>query len=103
MYGTKGSCSQVNFFFVMLYAMSSYLSQSYTRTTVIVQLFVTVKYDCVLLLFPHHLSFHSHLLFISLLLYPVHATRFHAQMWPASTPAMEVNPYPANVENRVSS
>jgi hypothetical protein len=55
-----------------------------------VQPFVTMKYECVLLLFPHHLSFRSHFLFISLSLYPVHATRFHARMWPASTLARDI-------------
>jgi len=70
--------------------MSSYLSQSYTRAIVMVQLFLTVKYGCVLLLFPHHPSFHSHLLFLSLSLYPVHAIRFHAQMWPSGTPTMDI-------------
>jgi len=55
-----------------------------------VQPFVTVKYECVLLLFPHHLSFRSHFLFIWLSLYPVHATHFHARMWPASTLARDI-------------
>jgi len=68
--------------------MSNYLSQNYA--IIMVQLFVTVKYECVLLLFPHHLSFHSHFLFFSLSLYPVHATRFHARMWPASSPALDI-------------
>jgi hypothetical protein len=72
----------------MLCTMSSYLSQNYTRT--IVTNFCDCEIECVQLLFPHHLSFYSHLLFISLSLYPVHATRFHAQMWPANTPAMDI-------------
>ena len=51
---------------------------------------MTVKYECVLLLFPHHLSFRSYFLFISLSLYPVHTTHFHARIWPASTLARDI-------------
>ena len=67
----------------MLCSMSN-VSQCYT--IIMVQPFVTVKYECVLLLFPHHLSFRSHFL----AMYPVRATRFHTRMWPASTLALDV-------------
>jgi hypothetical protein len=67
----------------MLCSMSNYLSQSYV--IIMVQLFV-----CSAAVSSSSLSFHSHFLFFSLSLYPVNATRFHARMWPASSPALDI-------------